>query len=88
MQAHVNTVDVQQNACAALGLLATNEDNQAAIRNSGAIPAIIAGLHVHSRSSRLMQETACWALQNVAENEHSQAVIAKAGGIASMCGSS
>jgi hypothetical protein len=78
MRAHSENAAVQQEGCAALRSLASN--NKVTTAAAGGIGAVLEGMKAHKDSAGV-QEAACWALSNFAINDDNAVAIAAAGGI-------
>jgi len=82
MRQHVARVEVQEQGCAALRILAASHaENQTRIARAGGIEAVVKAMQTHAQSADVQQE-GCRALRNSSFNHaENKARIADAGGI-------
>jgi hypothetical protein len=78
MRAHSKNAAVQEEGCAALWSLASND--RVTTGAAGGIGAVLGAIKTH-KDSASVQKAACWALSNLAINNDNAVTIAAAGGI-------
>lgn len=80
MQENSNTIDIQREACKALGSSTLSPSDQSSVAEHGGLIAVIRAMVKYPRDQRI-QESSCQALWNLSATESNQIEIAKNGGI-------